>query len=259
MNTVQTILSVFDSVTLADMDGVKLMDRRDVKFTLKSSQLPAILERLKAHYHVLEIESKRLATYNTLYYDTPEMAMYLRHHNGALNRYKIRFRTYVDSSLSFLEIKYKNNKGRTIKDRIKMKAGSQLGDARSAAFIAQKSPYSAEELVPVLWVNYKRITLVSHVFNERVTIDLDLEFHNNNRVVKMHDLVITEVKQSGRTRTPAMQVFKAFKVKEGSISKYCLAVATVCSGIKKNNFKEKLNYLNKLTHDHTIQSAAGYL
>ena len=34
-----------------------------------------------------------------------------------VNRHKIRFREYVDSGLVFLEVKCKNNKGKTIKKR----------------------------------------------------------------------------------------------------------------------------------------------
>ena len=47
--------------------------------------------------------------------------MYLKHHNNKLNRYKIRFREYVDNDEKFLEVKYKTNTERTIKDRIKIK------------------------------------------------------------------------------------------------------------------------------------------
>ena len=64
------------------------------------------------HYKCVEIENKRVSQYQTLYYDTKDMKLYNEHHNGHLNRYKIRHRTYVDSNLSFLEVKFKNNKGR---------------------------------------------------------------------------------------------------------------------------------------------------
>ena len=40
---------------------------------------------------------------------------FLDHHNRRVNRNKIRFREYVGSNLTFLEVKTKNNKGKTIK------------------------------------------------------------------------------------------------------------------------------------------------
>ena len=43
------------------------------------------------------------------------------HQNKKLNRYKIRQREYLISDISFFEIKFKSNKGRTIKKRIKTK------------------------------------------------------------------------------------------------------------------------------------------
>ena len=44
--------------------------------------------------------------------------MYLIHHDRHLVRDKVRVRTYVDSHLTFCEVKHKNNKGRTKKKRI---------------------------------------------------------------------------------------------------------------------------------------------
>ena len=45
--------------------------------------------------------------------------LYHRHHIGRSNRFKVRSRRYVESDLCFFEVKYRNNKGRTIKNRIR--------------------------------------------------------------------------------------------------------------------------------------------
>ena len=41
---------------------------------------------------------------------------------------------------------------------------------------------------------------------------------------------------------------KKFHIREGSISKYCLGIALTCSGVKKNNFKEKLHTIKHLIY-----------
>ena len=72
----------------------------------------------KGHIQVKALsDGKLIHDYKSLYYDTEDWKFYLDHHNGRVNRNKIRFREYVGSKLTFLEIKLKNNKGKTIKKR----------------------------------------------------------------------------------------------------------------------------------------------
>ena len=77
-----------------------------------------ILDRIHDRYFVQFNEGRRIADYNTLYYDTPDLKMYIAHHDRKLNRQKLRARIYVDSGIAFCEVKNKNNKGRTKKKRI---------------------------------------------------------------------------------------------------------------------------------------------
>jgi len=184
----------FEPISLKEMDTVKLMDRTDTKFTFTENELEKVLLMVKDDYKVLEVEGKRQSAYKTLYYDTDNLKMYLNHHNGHLNRYKIRHRTYVDSDTGYLEVKFKNNKGRTIKERIKKKLTPMNWEKDTGDFLLAKTPFSPEVLKPTLWVNYKRITLVSKNNTERVTIDVDLEFINEGLTQNLNSLVIAEVK-----------------------------------------------------------------
>ena len=59
----------------------------------------------------------RLHHYQTVYFDTVDLALYTAHHDQRRNRYKVRSRRYVDSSQAFLEVKHKVNSNRTIKSR----------------------------------------------------------------------------------------------------------------------------------------------
>jgi hypothetical protein len=225
------------------MESVKLMDRTDTKFTFNFDQFEDVLTELLEYYYVMEIDNKRISRYKTLYYDTPNYNLYTKHHNGELNRYKIRHRTYVESDTGFLEVKFKNNKGRTIKERIMKHEVPAKWEGDTELFLTKVLPFEPGTLNPVLWVNYSRLTLVNKKDKERLTIDVDLEFENNGLVKNMNNLVIAEVKQERKKASPFMKTMKKYHIREGSISKYCLGIALTCDGVKKNNFKEKLHIL----------------
>lgn len=243
---INALLTPFKPISLQEMDSVKLMDRTDTKFTFHILQLPAILEQAKNYYAVFEINNSRISNYQTLYYDTINLELYNIHHTGKLNRYKVRHRTYVDSNLGFLEVKYKNNKGKTFKSRIKEKEVLYNWNEPSTQFLLKKTPYIPSDLVPTLWVNYSRITLVSLETMERITLDLNLEFKKNTIEKKLPQLVIAEVKQEKTKGSPFISIMKQLHIREGSISKYCMAMAYTEPSIKINRFKEKLLSIKKI-------------
>lgn len=252
LNKIHQLLNTFTSISLAEMDSVKLMDRTDTKFTFHLNQLPEVLELAKAHYKVFEINGKKISDYKTLYYDTSDLELYNIHHTGKLNRYKVRHRTYVDSNIGFLEVKYKNNKGKTFKSRIKELEVLQKWNAESTQFLLKKTPYIPNTLIPALWVNYSRITLVSVETKERLTLDLNLEFKKGDNEQKLHQLIIAEVKQEKAKGSPFITIMKQLHIREGSISKYCMAMAYTEPSIKTNRFKAKLLSIKKILENDTI-------
>jgi hypothetical protein len=248
MSLSNSILQQFDPIRLEEMDRVKLMNRTDTKFLFTHSQFDAIMSEVLEHYRVLEVNGVRSSRYKTLYYDTSDLTLYSNHHNGKSNRYKIRHRTYLETSVGFLEVKFKNNKGRTIKSRIEEPEASDSWLGESEAFLRTVQPFDPQQLLPVLWVNYNRHTLVHKTEAERLTIDTDLEFIRNGEVKKLEGLVIAEVKQDKRKQSPFIQMMKKYHIREGSLSKYCLGIALTCKEVKKNNFKRKLLNLNQLLY-----------
>ncbi|NNE54737.1 MAG: polyphosphate polymerase domain-containing protein, partial [Flavobacteriales bacterium] len=187
-------LDQFDPITLAEMDGVALMNRTDTKYVFGRDQLLKILEAVKDDYRILEIDGVRSSAYKTLYFDTPEMGFYRAHQNGKKNRYKVRSRKYVESDITFLEVKFKNNKGRTVKTRVNIDDFELDLSRESNDFIEQTSGTNFN-LVPSLWNSFNRITLVNQELPERVTIDTQLAFEMGDEHVKMKNLVIAELKQ----------------------------------------------------------------
>lgn len=243
---VPEILNSFEPITLKEMEGVKLMNRTDTKFVFPVSRFGEFMTEVQQHYRLLEINGIRLCRYETLYFDTAECRLYYLHHCGKLNRYKIRHRTYTDSKIGFLEVKFKNNKGRTIKTRIAEPDVPLSWKEQDLQFLQQTLPFDPNTLQPVIWVNYHRYTLVNKKGGERVTLDLGLEFVKDERSQKLDRMVIAEVKQDKRIRSPFMALMKKYHVREGSISKYCMGMAFMNEGLKKNNFKVKINHIKRI-------------
>ena len=253
------ITAAFEPITLAEMESVKLMNRIDTKYAVSRSVLPSILQAAQADYYIQEIDGKRIATYDTMYYDTDTLDMYLRHHDRQLVRQKIRVRQYVDSDLTFLEIKRKNNKGRTKKKRIAVPgfdiSGETFGSSKRAMwsvedFIAAKSRYRWSELSPRLWTKFHRITLVNKAKTERLTIDMDLVWENVvTGVSKSYkDLVIIELKRDGNVPSPMTDIMLSLRQHPLKISKYCIGTALTTPDIKRNRFKAKIRKIEKMLH-----------
>ena len=247
MDQLDKLLNEFIPISLKEMDSVSLQDRLDTKFMFNEALLPELLQQMKSRYFVIEINEKRYSHYETLYFDTAEFGLYLRHHNGRINRFKFRSRRYVESNLNFFEIKFKNNKGRTIKERIKRTELVREINDNARDFVRSISPIDPDSLVPKLWVNYRRLTFVNKTSAERLTIDMNLNFVDTSNTIFYKGLVIAEVKRSkANEKSPFISLMRKYSVLEKSISKYCLGVITLNKNIKKNNFKPTLLYLNKL-------------
>lgn len=240
------ILNQFNSITLKEMDKVKLMERIDTKFMFNQSVLPLILKDAKTYYNILSVEEKKISRYKTLYFDTEDFKLYHQHHNGKLNRYKIRHRTYVENNIGFLEAKFKNNKNRTIKTRIKEIQVPELHTGKAFDFLKKTLPFDPLILFPKIWINYNRITLVNKTSAERLTLDINLEFEKEGHSKQINQLVIAEVKQNHKIDSPFITIMKNNNITEGSISKYCLGVVSLWTNIKKNNFKIKLSNIKTI-------------
>ncbi len=242
-------LAGFEPITLGKMDDVKLLDRTDTKYTFRAEHLESVLESVKDHYYVLEAADTRITDYESLYFDTENLDLYIRHHNDRMNRYKVRYRRYMNSGLSFFEVKFKNNKNRTIKSRVRQPGIEQEITGTAKDLLESKSYIKASQLVPALWVYYSRITLVSKNLDERLTIDLGLSFSNNKLECRFDDLVIAELKQDkfNRNSNFAREMIN-HRIPERSMSKYCFGITQVVPGVKQNLFKPKLLNLKKILY-----------
>jgi len=246
LHTAKNLLSKFEPVSLTEMDRVKLMDRIDLKFVLPFFKLFPVLKSLSEDYSVLTINGLRVFGYRTDYFDTPNLDMYMDHHNGKLNRFKIRQREYIESGLSFLEVKFKSNNGRVAKDRIERTYTDQN---TFKGFINEHTPYNPADLNLTLINRFNRFTLVNKGMHERVTFDLNLSFATKVCDLLLQGLVIIEVKQNkAGKQTKIFNVLKSNIVRPASISKYCLGMSMLNQHIKFNNFKKTILMINKISH-----------
>ncbi|QEG35708.1 polyphosphate polymerase domain-containing protein [Bythopirellula goksoeyrii] len=239
-------ISSMNRISLSEMDSVALMDRVDTKYVLGRDHLLHLLSQLKSEYSVLEVEGVCVSPYATLYFDTPELTSYLDHHNGKLNRKKIRMRKYSSNGCCFFEIKLKNSKGRTKKRRIAIPAIEENISPNLGDFVLSQTG-DLPDLKPQLWIYFSRITLVNQLCAERVTFDLGLDFHLSGTHEQLPDLVIAEVKQEKDDRSsPVRKHLRNLGVRPMRVSKYCLGSSLLKPHLKYNRFKRKLLAIKKI-------------
>jgi hypothetical protein len=220
------------------------MEREDKKFVLATHQINNVLVDCLKEYQILKIENDLFFDYKTSYYDTKDLELYQNHHNGKGNRNKIRKRLYVNSGLTFIEIKNKTNKGKTIKHRIE---SNTIYEAEE--FISSHSGLSVSNLTKTLSLEYSRITLLHKTKLEKITLDYNLIFSNEKTTVKYTNIIMAEVKTEKPTAIDFCLIMKKYTIREGSLSKYCLGLVSLNNGIKHNNFKYSYNKILKINNN----------
>ncbi len=249
------LLNTFNSHGLNDLDKAQLMNRVDSKFLLPISFLPDLLMQLKVHYSVLEINNDRVSNYSNQYFDTPDLTFYHNHHNGKLNRFKVRRRHYLDTDTQFLEVKLKNNQKRTIKTRIKL-SGAQGEHSLCGQFINEQIEGIDNNLDVSQHSGYQRIALANELRAERLTLDFNLWYKNRrgNNTIKLPGFFIAELKQAKKSkRSPFYQLMSSNTIFPTSFSKYCIGCALLySSSIKTNRFKATLSHVAKFNRSEPI-------
>jgi len=241
------LLARYEPIGLGEMQSAALMDRIDTKYVMTTRQLGDLLVAAEGGYRALEVAGTRRSRYESLYYDTEDLVFYTSHHAGRSARYKVRRRSYTDSNLSFLEVKHKTNKGRTIKERIRTERFVGLLGAAKRRFVERMMPGGPPPLQPVLWNTFARITLVSRTTPERVTIDTALNCWTDRASVSLDGVVIAEVKQQHLDRlSPIVQELRALGLRSTGISKYCVGTALLYRDVKQNRFRPILRQIDRI-------------
>lgn len=244
------LLSAFEPISLSEMDNVKLMNRVDTKFLFSREKLLEILPELAEHYRILKINDILLPSYESIYYDDKDLNFYVNHHRKRLDRFKVRYRKYVESDIAFLEVKHKN-KGRTDKNRIPVAGLPDKMSDEDAKFVFSTG-VPKQDLIEVLANRFNRITLVAKHINERLTLDLNLSFKLDGKEEVLENIVIAELKQANASRiSPFYSLMKGNLIRPNRVSKYCIGIIKTHGkeNVKYNRFKKKLLKINKLQNN----------
>ena len=247
-NIITDVITKFDTIALEESGKVKFLKRCDFKFVASYKELEKILDDIKDSYYVMTIDSQRSQAYTTTYFDTDNNYFYMCHHSGKNNRLKIRKREYMNTGECFFEIKRKSLSGHTTKKRITTTTETDEAiNEEESMFMNKHIKIDLAQIKPVINTTFTRITLVSKLFNERVTIDLNLSFKNNeDKVLNTDNISIIEVKCNKHTgNTTVRKALKDNNVRPGGFSKYCIGRAALDKTLKRNKFKRKLKLINE--------------
>ncbi|GAB4426505.1 MAG: polyphosphate polymerase domain-containing protein [Chloroflexi bacterium OHK40] len=225
-----------------------LQTRADNKYFVPWDAYLEFTTALRATHQVLEIDGRRAFTYNTQYFDTPDLSNYWGHVQERRKRFKCRSRIYENSGLCVFELKLKSGRGETVKHKIsytEAAAGEVNPDAQ--AFVQRQLQQSyrmhfCRPLVPTLRTHYERVTFASQIATERVTCDFNLEFALGDSIARMDPgYVLVEIK-SERGRSDADQFLWHLGVRPASGSKYCVGMALLVPELRSNPFRRVVSH-----------------
>ena len=183
-------LALFPSFSLADLDATWSMTRRyDTKFVMERSAIEQFLTQASTNFRVLEIAGKNEFTYQTTYFDTPDLLLHRDHAQGRSRRIKVRARHYVESNRTRLEVKAKLGNGQTHKTLFEGRSSvgpaeiSLIKTAISQIYPTPRYAQLASLLTQSAVTKFKRSTLINRDSVERVTIDSSLVLDSNAKQV----------------------------------------------------------------------------
>jgi hypothetical protein len=223
-----------------------LLHRVDRKYIVPAADLDPFLDRLGADTRVLEIDGRRTFGYRSDYLDTPALASYLAAARRRRHRFKIRLRRYEESGARYIEVKTRDRRGGTVKQRIPHDAPeltpagldyvtTVLADAGIAA--------AGLSLRPALTTRYRRTTLFLPGSGARVTVDEDLSWALPDGATRhVPDRVVVETK-SPSGASEADRLLWSLGRRPAPVSKYATGMAALRPGLPANRWLPVLRSL----------------
>ena len=232
-------------VGLTEVVGsANLQTRQDRKYVVPLHDITVLINDLPAESRVLTIDDRTQFTYCSAYFDTDDRKSYLGAAYRRPSRFKVRVRTYVESKVSMLEVKTRDNRGRTVKNRIASAPTAEIVLSPAArGFVAGFVPTAevAADLRPALTTTYRRSTLLPRTGqNVRVTVDTELAwFDTNGRRQEFGPYAIVETKTEGGVCDFDRALWRAGH-RPISFSKYCTGMAALDPSLPANRWHRVL-------------------
>lgn len=263
-NNLKIQLKDFKSISLNSLNAkASLLKRMEKKYLLTSKDFIKMLPELKKGYDILEINNKKVFSYDNVYMDTEDYLFYNQHNDRLNSRTKVRTRFYVDSNQAFFEFKHKLN---WVTNKYRYEFPYQehgfmtKGKKRFFDGIWQSiyGTTNVPEITPSLKTNYRRITMVSKRWWERLTFDFWITATNlrtqNAKTIELNNLIIVESK-STRNISRGTRLMDKFWIKRcTSCSKYSLGIIYSWLAQKYDTFKETMGYIENLRME-TVKEA----
>lgn len=233
----------------AKLNASALVEARfDRKYIVSRENVVGTLGNLRDLYCVALAGSRRLARYDTVYFDTSELDFYHDHRRRKLPRTKVRVRSHLDRNLAFLEVKTKNARGETNKVRSARTSMELVLSDADREILSLRAADLPRELSLSARTVFRRLTLVGT--NERCTMDFDLILARGERSFFSENAVIVEIKCASREqKSPLLEALTDACEREGrrlapaSVSKYCAAIALLGDEPRDPNWSDSFRRL----------------
>ncbi len=250
-------LTAFPAVGLPEVLARSALQLRlDRKYIVPTNLIPALLTQLTPTHAALEIDGLRTFRYTSTYFDTPDLLTYRHHLQDRRRRYKIRTRTYLDTSECMFEVKMSGTREATDKRRLPHATTHRDELTQSAHDFLWETLLSAyrtnppSPLLPSATTSYNRTTLVQRHGTGRVTLDTNLVCtHHNTHQAARDDWVLVESKSS-TPDTPVDRLLRRMGLRPVRLSKYCLAVAVLYPNTTANPWHRPLRRCFPRPHQH---------
>lgn len=231
-------------IALPDLLAVaELQTRVDRKYLVHPAELDRLLATLEDELAVLEIDGTRRFAYESVYFDTPDLASYLSAARSRRHRFKVRTRTYLDSGSCLLEVKKRVGPA-TTKTRFEYTMADRrhlTPDARWRLADDGQVPDDVTSLTPALTTLYDRTTLLHAPSNTRLTCDTGLRFESpsGRDAANGPDLVVVEVKSEELAGPVDRELWRA-GYRPLSMSKYGTGMAILHPHLPANKWNRTL-------------------
>ena len=227
----------FEPVSLDELDErVSFQRRVDNKYLLAWDRFAELALPLRESHDALEIDGKRLFSYSSVYFDTPDLLCFREHVEGRVPRFKVRSRAYHESGVCSFEVKVKVDDDETVKENLEYELsnhGQITPEARRfleeviASSIGRDAP---EELRPALTTRFRRGTLGARDGSDRITIDFELRLERPDHTTVCLDpghVVVETKSESGEGRFD--MIMREAGHPPISLSKYRLGIGSLAA------------------------------
>jgi hypothetical protein len=248
-------MSVTELAALGDLEPIgldelatvdDLQTRRDRKYLLSLATVHAAVAEIGPGARVLTIDGTRAFRYETVYFDTLDLASYLGAAHRRPRRFKVRTRSYLDTVNCMLEVKTRDIRNRTVKHRhpydVAHRAELTESGRQFVTSITQAAT-AAHRLDPTLTTAYRRATLLlpgTTGAQARVTIDVQLTWRRpDGRGTGIDHLALVETKTAGNPCLIDRTLWRLGH-RPITISKYGTGLAALCPDLPANKWNRVL-------------------